>query len=284
MTTETPDYWVHDLSPFLIEFPMTFFGLEGIRYYGIAYLLGFLSAWYFLKKCALKSQPTLPLNAQQRTDLMTCIILGVLIGGRLGYVLLYDWPSFSTQPWIFFRIDQGGMASHGGFIGVSLALLLFSRQNKLSFLKLTDCIASIAPLGLLLGRIANFINGELWGKISTVPWAVLFPNSPMSFSALTNYYGIQPRHPSQLYAAVSEGLIPLLYLNFRFWYTQTRPGQVCGEFLILYSLFRIFNEVFREPDASLVIGLSRGQFYSIFLLGFGLLLWLYVKKPIGQSS
>ena len=105
----------------------------------------------------------------------------------------------------------------------------------------------------------------------------------MSFSALTNYYGIQPRHPSQLYAAVSEGLIPLLYLNFRFWYTQTRPGQVCGEFLILYSLFRIFNEVFREPDASLVIGLSRGQFYSIFLLGFGLLLWLYVKSQLDKA-
>ena len=176
------------------------------------------------------------------------------------------------------------MASHGGFIGVSLALLIFCQNRNLNSLKLVDCISVVAPLGLALGRIANFINGELWGKISTVPWAVLFPNSPMTFSSLTNYYGIQPRHPSQLYAAISEGFIPLIYLQFRFWYTKASLGQLTGEFLILYSLLRIFNEVFREPDASLIAGISRGQFYSIILLIFGISFWLYAKKKAPQIN
>ena len=273
---ETNDYWVHDLSPFLIEFPTTIFGIEGIRYYGVAYLLGFFAVWYFLKICEQKGK--LSLNAKDRSDLMTYLILGVLIGGRLGYVLFYDFQDFIRNPFLFFRIDQGGMASHGGFIGVSLALLIFCQNRNLNSLKLVDCISVVAPLGLALGRIANFINGELWGKISTVPWAVLFPNSPMTFSSLTNYYGIQPRHPSQLYAAISEGFIPLIYLQFRFWYTKASLGQLTGEFLILYSLLRIFNEVFREPDASLIAGISRGQFYSIILLILGICFWFYAKK------
>lgn len=279
---ETNDYWVHDLSPFLIEFPTTIFGIEGIRYYGVAYLLGFFAVWYFLKICEQKGK--LSLNAKDRSDLMTYLILGVLIGGRLGYVLFYDFQDFIRNPFLFFRIDQGGMASHGGFIGVSLALLIFCQNRNLNSLKLVDCISVVAPLGLALGRIANFINGELWGKISTVPWAVLFPNSPMTFSSLTNYYGIQPRHPSQLYAAISEGFIPLIYLQFRFWYTKASLGQLTGEFLILYSLLRIFNEVFREPDASLIAGISRGQFYSIILLIFGISFWLFAKKKAPQIN
>tara|TARA_A100001015_G_scaffold76822_1_gene85257 strand:+ start:2520 stop:3362 length:843 start_codon:yes stop_codon:yes gene_type:complete len=279
---ETNDYWVHDLSPFLIEFPTTIFGIEGIRYYGVAYLLGFFAVWYFLKICEQKGK--LSLNAKDRSDLMTYLILGVLIGGRLGYVLFYDFQDFIRNPFLFFRIDQGGMASHGGFIGVSLALLIFCQNRNLNSLKLVDCISVVAPLGLALGRIANFINGELWGKISTVPWAVLFPNSPMTFSSLTNYYGIQPRHPSQLYAAISEGFIPLIYLQFRFWYTKASLGQLTGEFLILYSLLRIFNEVYREPDASLIAGISRGQFYSIILLIFGISFWLYAKKKTPQIN
>ena len=279
---ETNDYWVHDLSPFLIEFPSTIFGIEGIRYYGVADLLGFFAVWYFLKICEQKGK--LSLNAKDRSDLMTYLILGVLIGGRLGYVLFYDFQDFIKNPFLFFRIDQGGMASHGGFIGVSLALLIFCQNKKFNSLKLIDCISVATPLGLAIGRIANFINGELWGKISTVPWAVLFPNSPMTFSSLTNYYGIQPRHPSQLYAAVSEGFIPLIYLQFRFWYTKTSSGQLTGEFLILYSLLRIFNEVFREPDASLIAGISRGQFYSIFLLILGICFWFYAKKKASQIN
>ena len=279
---ETNDYWVHDLSPFLIEFPTTIFGIEGIRYYGVAYLIGFFAVWYFLKICEQKGK--LSLNAKDRSDLMTYLILGVLIGGRLGYVLFYDFQDFIKNPFLFFRIDQGGMASHGGFIGVSLALLIFCQNKKFNSLKLIDCISVATPLGLAIGRIANFINGELWGKISTVPWAVLFPNSPMTFSSLTNYYGIQPRHPSQLYAAVSEGFIPLIYLQFRFWYTKTSSGQLTGEFLILYSLLRIFNEVFREPDASLIAGISRGQFYSIFLLILGICFWFYAKKKASQIN
>lgn len=267
MLEKSTDYWVHDWSPFLFQFPENPLGLEGIRYYGLAYLIGFLFTGYFLYLCQKKNK--LSLSAKERSDLLSYLILGVLIGGRAGYLLLYDFTDFIAKPWLFFRIDQGGMASHGGILGACLGTLLFAHRRKLSALQIGDALVAISPLGLLIGRFANFINGELWGKITTVPWAVLFPNSPMLYSELTGYYGIQPRHPSQLYALFSEGLIPLIYLQYRFWYTTYSIGQLVGEFLVLYSGLRILNELFREPDASLIFGLSRGQAYSVILLIIG---------------
>ena len=130
------------------------------------------------------------------------------------------------------------------------------------------------------GACGQFINGELWGKITTTSWAVIFPNSPMSYSELTGFYGIQPRHPAQLYASFTEGFIPLVYLQYRFWFTKYSPGQLVGEFLILYSVLRILNEIFREPDASLILGLSRGQFYSIFVFLIGLIVLLKNRNTI----
>ena len=277
MQINSINYWVHDWSPFLVEFPENFLGIEGIRYYGLSYLFGFIAIGYFLNICNKKGK--FRIGAEDRSDLITYIILGSLLGGRLGYVLLYDLKDLLANPFLFFRIDQGGMSSHGGLVGATLSGWLFSKKKKYSFLKLADCITAIGPFCLILGRFANFINGELWGKISTVKWAILFPNSPMSYSTLTNYFGIQPRHPSQLYAAVTEGMIPLLYVQWRFWFTRSSGGQIFGEFLILYSIMRIFNELFREPDASLILGLSRGQFYSVFTVIAGLIIW-----KIGQRS
>ena len=276
MVEKIPDYWVHDLSPFLFEFSENLLGIEGIRFYGLSYLLGFLLTWRFLHYIDKKGK--FPINAKERSDYMTYIILGVLIGGRLGYLLFYDLNDFIVNPLLFFRIDQGGMSSHGGIIGVLFSHFLFAKQKNFNPWSLGDCTVSIAPLGIILGRVANFINGELWGKITSVPWAVLFPNSPMSHSTLTHYYGIQPRHPSQIYASISEGFIPLIYLQYRFWFTKYSSGQLIGEFLILYSSFRIFNELFREPDAALIMGLSRGQFYSLFLLMIGFIIFIKRKR------
>ncbi len=257
-------FWVHDLSPFLIRFPENALGLDGIRYYGLAYLLGFLGAWLLLKLYNAKGK--FAIDADARATLMTAMIIGVLAGGRLGYMLLYDLEAFLQNPLLIIRVDQGGMASHGGFVGVLLSLIWFERKYQCGFLKLGDVVVTLAPLGLMLGRIANFINGELWGRVTTVSWAVLFPESPKNYSALLQTYGPEPRHPSQLYEATLEGGLMLAYVQWRFWCTRPPAGQLAGEFLIGYAIVRVFGEMFREPDASLLLGLSRGQFYSIFLI------------------
>jgi phosphatidylglycerol:prolipoprotein diacylglycerol transferase len=207
-------------------------------------------------------------------NLMTFQILGVLIGGRMGYALLYQGSKFLNDPLVILRVWEGGMSSHGGFIGVCIATLWYARQSKQSPFPIGDLIVSIVPPGLFFGRIANFINGELWGKTTESSWGILFPKAP-DFA-----YGIA-RHPSQIYAAILEGLIPFIYIQWRFWKSDLiikRPGQITGEFLILYSLSRILNEFFREPDASLIWGMSRGQFYSIFLAVAGFWLIILAKK------
>ena len=262
---------MHDLSPFLIRFPENPLGLDGIRYYGLSYLLGFLAAWWLLRLYDARGK--FAIDAEARSTLMTAVILGVLAGGRIGYMLFYDLGAFLKNPLLLFRIDQGGMASHGGFIGVFLAVLWFARKYKYPFLSLGDVIVTLAPLGLCFGRIANFINGERWGRVTNVSWAVIFPQSPAVYDPTRLAFAPEPRHPSQLYAAFLEGLLLFLYTQWRFWRTQPKPGQIGGEFLIGYGLVRIFGELFREPDASLILGLSRGQFYSIFmiLIGCGIL-------------
>ncbi len=169
-------YWVHDLSPLLFRFPENPLGLDGVHYYGLAYLLGFLGAWMLLKLYDSKGKFTI--DADSRSTLMTGIIIGVLAGGRIGYMLLYDLEAFLANPLLVFRVDQGGMASHGGFVGVLLALIWYARKQKCGFLELGDVVVTLAPLGLMMGRIANFINGELWGRVTTVSWAVIFPDSP----------------------------------------------------------------------------------------------------------
>ncbi len=264
-------YWIHDLSPFLWEFPENFkdWGPGGIRWYGISYLLGFISAFFLLKKYFENKKS--PYDSEQIMNLMTFQVIGVLIGGRIGYLLLYQWEKFSNDPISILRVWEGGMASHGGFVGVLIATFWYSKKTSQNIRPIGDLIVSVVPPGLFFGRMANFINGELWGKVTQVNWGILFPNAP-DFAL-----GIA-RHPSQLYAAALEGLLTFLYVQWRFWKTEITtkfPGQLAGEFLVLYSISRICNEFFREPDASLLWDMSRGQFYSIFLMagGFALIIW-----------
>ena len=260
----TSSYWVHDLSPFLFRFPENPLGLDGIRYYGLSYLLGFLGAWALLR--VYNARGKFAIDADARATLMTAVILGVIAGGRLGYMLLYDLEAFLQNPLLLLKVNQGGMASHGGFLGVLLAVVWFAKKYRFDFFKLGDVIVTLAPLGLCLGRIANFWNGELWGRVTDVRWAVIFPDSPAVYNAALHIFTPEPRHPSQLYAAVLEGALLFAYAQWRFWRTSPPAGQLGGEFLIGYSIVRIFGELFREPDAALIMGLSRGQFYSIFMI------------------
>lgn len=273
-----PSHWVHDLSPFLIRFTDTI----GIRYYGLAYVLGFVVAGWLMHRYAVAGRSRLP--SVQIPDLMMAIIIGVLAGGRLGFFLLYQPQVLLGDPLALFRVWDGGMASHGGFAGVVIAIWWYGRRHKIPFHHLGDLVAASAPAGLFFGRLANFINGELWGKTTSVPWAVIFPDSAAPGTPLIL---IEPRHPSQLYEAALEGLLLLALMQLRFWrsdVTTRHPGRLAGECLLLYAVMRAIGEVFREPDAGLIFGLSRGTFYSIFLVGGGLWLWLRPARPLPPAQ
>jgi phosphatidylglycerol---prolipoprotein diacylglyceryl transferase len=264
-------YWVHDLSPFVIQFTDTI----GIRYYGLAYLLGFIGGAWLLHLYARAGRSQLP--SVQISDLIIALVIGVMVGGRLGSFLLYgDWSALGEDPLALLRVWEGGMASHGGFAGVAVAMAWFARSRRLPFLHVADLIVTVAPVGLMFGRIANFINGELWGKVSHVAWAVIFPESAPPGTPVAS---IPPRHPSQLYEAALEGALLLALMQWRFWRTDVarrRPGRIAGEFLIAYAVLRMIGELFREPDIGidLILGMSRGTFYSIFLIVIGLaLVW-----------
>ena len=272
-------YWVHDLDPFLWRFPESFgdWGPGGIRWYGISYLAGFVCA-YFLLKIYYNNKRS-PYDSEQVLNFMTFLVLGVLLGGRIGYALLYRGEEFLQDPLILFRVWEGGMASHGGFVGVCIAALLYARYSKQSPLPVGDLIVSVVSPGLFFGRIANFINGELWGRTTDVSWGVLFPKAPGFLQEIA-------RHPSQLYAATLEGLCTFVFVQWRFWktdITQRAPGRLAGEFLIAYSIARICNEFFREPDASLIMGMTRGQFYSIFLILGGIGLVMIAEKKARKT-
>lgn len=268
-------HWVHNLSPFLVRFSDSF----GIRYYGLAYVLAFLIAALLLRIYWRAGRS--PLDPKAQSDLMMAVVLGVMLGGRLGYFLLYSPVSFLREPLAVLRIWDGGMSSHGGFIGVCLALIWLVRKHKLEWRSTADILVTLAPPGLFLGRIANFINGELWGKVTYVSWAVIFPKSAPAGTLVT---AIAPRHPSQLYEALLEGLFLTIYTQWRFWrspVTREKPGHLTGEFLILYAVVRTIGEIFREPDASLLFGVSRGTFYSLFLVVGGvILLGMSRRKPL----
>ena len=269
-------HWIHDWDPFLLRFPEGW-PLEGVRWYGIAYLAGFLVAWLLLRLYYKKGRS--PLNPDAQSALMTYLILGVLVGGRLGYVLFYAFPEWMRDPLLVFRVWEGGMASHGGILGVVAAVWLFAKRTAMRFSALSDIIVTLAPAGILFGRLANFINGELWGKISDVPWAVVFPRSGASGLPLEL---IAPRHPSQLYEAALEGAFLLLLTQWLFWRKPAddtaHDGRIAGVFLIAYAAVRIVGECFREPDASLLFGMSRGTFYSLFLIAGGLAYFWNIRR------
>lgn len=265
-------YHVHQPRPFLIQFNETF----GIRFYGLAYILGFLVGAWLLSRYYRKGLS--PYNSEQQTDLFVTLIVAVVAGGRVGYFLFYTPELILSEPWKVFFVWEGGMASHGGFIGVAVATLYIARKHRQSFWLTSDLVCSLAPAGLLFGRIANYLNGELWGKVTDVSWAVLF-------STATDR-GTLPRHPSQLYEAALEGLFMLLYSQYRIWKTPTLkkyPGSLVGEFLLIYSILRVVGEHFREPDAALTLGLSRGTTLSILMGLAGLVIAVRARERTNGS-
>jgi len=274
------DYWVHDLDGIIVQFTEHI----ALRYYGLAYATGFLCAigllWWYHRKGRS------PIGPAGLESFGFALFAGVLIGGRLGFVLLYEIDALWRDPLYVFRVWEGGMASHGGFIGVCLGVIWFCRKEGLSLLKVGDLVATVTAPGLLFGRIANFINGELWGKVTDVSWAVIFPGAQRpgyfrgdQFTVYSEQLGalVNPRHPSQLYEAGLEGLFLLVYMQLRFWCSrvyETKPGHLIGEFFVLYAVVRVLGEQFREPDAALIYGLSRGSFYSLvlFIVGVGFII------------
>ncbi len=263
-------HWVHDLDPKLFYI----WGEIGVSYYGLAYVLAFVFG-VAMHRLMLRMNRS-PLSREQEELALYAFVLGVLGGARVGYVVLYALPEFFSRPWFIFEVWHGGMSFHGGFIGVVVACWYVSRRTQASMLQFSDMAAPLAPMGLLLGRIANFINGELWGRVTDVSWAVVFPRSGPGMPL----HLIAPRHPSQLYEAALEGAVLLAWLQWRFWKTDAvrYPGRITGEFMILYALFRISCEFFREPDASLILGMSRGTFYSLFIIIGGALFWARSAK------
>lgn len=234
-----------------------------IHWYGLMYLLGFALAWVLARWRVKHHQ--LDWTKEQVSDLIFYAALGVIIGGRLGYMVFYSTEQFLTTPWEIFKLWRGGMSFHGGLIGVALAMYWFARKVKKPYLAVIDFLAPLVPLGLAAGRIGNFINGELWGRVTTVPWAVVFPNSDG-----------QPRHPSQLYEAGLEGIV--LFLLIWFYSAKPRPlGRVSALFLMGYGLCRLTIECFRQPDAHLGFiafdWLTMGQLLSLPMLIAGLSLW-----------
>jgi phosphatidylglycerol:prolipoprotein diacylglycerol transferase len=256
------------IDPFLIHFTENF----GIKYYGLAYALGFLCAGLLLY--AYWKRGRSPLNPDGQYDLLFWAIVGTLVGGRLGYFLFYSPSTFFERPLDLFKVWDGGMASHGGMLGVLFGTWWAARRNKIPFLTAGDLMCTLAPPGLLFGRIANFINGELWGHPSNVPWAVEFPirDGGQQIIGFT-----EPRHPSQLYEAALEGLLLLIYTQWRIWRTpvvKEQPGRLAGEFLLGYAIVRVICEQFREPDPGIgsPLGLNRGAWLSLAVAVAGIFL------------
>lgn len=273
----TDGYWVHDLSPFIIEFGRG--SGWGIRWYGMAYLTGLLWGYWIVRRWSRVGRA--PLDDHQIQDFILYAGLGMIIGGRLGYCLLYNSAETFHNPLYIFKLWEGGMASHGGIVGLTCGAALYARKRGKSFLVLLDLIGATGPMGIALGRIANFINGELWGRPTTVSWAVIFPDSVprpnLGNAAAEHAWQIAhalPRHPSQLYAAVVEGFLLLLIL-LPLHARHRRPGLTAGLFLLLYGIGRFSDEFFREPDVGQPVffgWMSKGQAFTIACFAFSAVL------------
>jgi phosphatidylglycerol:prolipoprotein diacylglycerol transferase len=250
------------ISPEIIKI-----GPLSIRWYGLMYLIGFICSYLIVKR-EIKRRG-LKVEKDFLENLYFYLILGLLLGARLGYVLFYNLPHYLKHPLEVFAIWQGGMSFHGGLIGVILSALFFTKAKKFDFFTLTDMLVLTAPIGLGLGRIGNFINGELYGRITDVPWAMIFPDG-----------GPLPRHPSQLYEAFLEGFVLFVAL----WFLKdkfSKSGILSSIFLILYGIFRFFVEFFREPDPQIgyILGLfTMGQILCSIMILSGLALFFYRKK------
>lgn len=234
-----------------------------VHWYGIMYLIGFLAA-YGLGYIRAKNNPLSPITTDQLSDLIFYAALGVLLGGRIGYVLIYIFPSFIDNPLILFKVWDGGMSFHGGLVGVIVALLLYGRSIKKSFFEVGDFVAPLVPIGLAAGRIGNFINGELWGRVTDAPWGIIYPQA-----------GLYPRHPSELYEFFLEGVV--LFSIVWLYSRKPKPRMaVTGLFLFTYGLLRFFAEFFRQPDSQLGFiafdWMTMGQLLSLPMIIIGLIL------------
>lgn len=239
------------------------------RWYGLMYVISFVIAYFVVKGQAQKRN--LPLDSEAVADLIFFMAVGVVLGGRLGYVLFYDLKAYLAQPLKIFAIWEGGMSFHGGLLGVAVAGIIYASKKKIPYLQLADLAAFAAPVGLGLGRIGNFINGELYGRPTTMPWGIIFPEG-----------GSLPRHPSQLYESFLEGLV-LFFLVRLAARAVPVPGSAMASFLAGYGLFRSFVELFRQPDSQLGLffgGVSMGQILSLplFFAGMAMLYVLNMKK------
>jgi len=259
-------YWVHELDPIMLSV-----GPIDVRWYAMAYIIGLLVGWRLAMRLANRSP--LAITPDHLDRFLTWAVVGVIVGGRLGAFLFYRPEVFFQEPLQVLRVWEGGMSFHGGLLGVMVAMLLFARLNKIALLSLTDIVCAVAPFGIMLGRIANFINGEHWGRVADVSWAVIFPR-----------IDLLPRHPSQLYESVLEGLLLFVVTMLVVYRGKglSRPGLLSGVFLVGYALARMTGEIFREPEIlaqTLPFGTTWGQWLSLpMLLGGIYLIQMAVRR------
>jgi len=262
---------IHSFDPVLIDL-----GFLQIRWYSIAYILGIILGWVYANKIIKSTEKNkynfVQISTQQFDGLIVYLIIGIIIGGRLGYVIFYNLEYYSQNFFEIIKLWQGGMSFHGGLLGVVISIIVFSKKRKISFFKIADIVSCVAPIGIFFGRIANFINGELYGKISSLPWSVIFPSA-----------GNLSRHPSQIYEALLEGIVLYLIINYFALKKDLiyKSGFISSFFLIIYSILRIFSEIFREPDAHLGLlfnYFSMGTLLSILTIIVGLFIILFIKK------
>jgi phosphatidylglycerol---prolipoprotein diacylglyceryl transferase len=257
-------------------------GPFAIRWYALAYIVGIVAGWFYARAIIANERRwggPAPLTVIDYDDFVVWITLGIILGGRTGYVLFYNLPHFAAHPIEIFQLWNGGMSFHGGIIGCIIAIVGFSLYRGIPMLSLSDVTAAVAPIGLFLGRIANFINGELWGRPADVPWAMIFPNG-----------GPIPRHPSQLYEAALEGIVLFLALAMLVRLgALKRPGMITGSFALLYGAARIVCELFREPDVQLGFlwgGLTMGMLLSVplMLAGAAVLAVASTREPKSKNA
>jgi phosphatidylglycerol---prolipoprotein diacylglyceryl transferase len=259
---------IHNFNPVLIDL-----GLIQVRWYSLAYILGILLGWlYSIKIIKRNKHDSAQIEKSHFDDLLVYLVIGIIFGGRLGYVIFYNFEYYAHNFFEIFKVWEGGMSFHGGLLGVIISTVVYSKKTKTNFFRFTDIISCAAPIGIFLGRVANFINGELYGKISTVSWAVVFPNG-----------GNVARHPSQIYEALLEGLLLFVIINYLAFKKQLifKSGYISCLFLILYSVFRIISELFREADMHIGYvfnNFSLGTVLSFFTFIIGTLMISIIKK------